>query len=157
MIELLLVIAIIGITATFVLPRVRFDLVRVDQLVVSATRVDDARSVLRFDAVVDGARRSVRTATLGAAGAALLVLGVAAVPLLFLTMMPQVVVVIMALLAAIAGGVTWLCWRTMARTFRTMVGRAQQRIESLLDEAQHGRLQASPTLLEKMLQGPSPF
>ena len=135
----------------------RFDLVRVDQLVVSATRVDDARSVLRFDAVVDGARRSVRTATLGAAGAGLLVLGVAAVPLLFLTMVPQVVVVIMALLAAIAGGMTWLCWRTMARTFRTMAGRVQQRIESLLDEAQHGRLQAPPTLLEKMLQGPSPL
>jgi hypothetical protein len=135
----------------------RFDLVRVDQLVVSATRVDDTRSVLRFDAVVDGARRSVRTATLGVAGAGVLVLGFAAVPLLFLTVVPQVVVVIMALLAAIAAGVTWLCWRTMARTFRTMAGRVQQRIESLLDEAQQGRLQASPTLLEKMLQGPSPL
>ena len=136
----------------------RFDLVRLDQLVVSATRVDDHRTVLRFDAVVDGARRSVRTATLGAAGAGLLVLGLAALPLLFFALaVPKVAVVTMALLAGLAAGVTWLSWRTMARTFRAMVGRVQQRLEYLLDEAQAERLTPAPTLLEKMLKGPSPF
>jgi hypothetical protein len=136
----------------------RFDLVRLDQLVVSATRVDETRSVLRFDAVVDGARRSVRTATLGAAGAGVLVLLMAMVPLLFFSLvLPQVAAVVMAVLGTVAAGVTWLSWRTLARTFRTMVGRVGQRIEYLLDEAQHGRLQAAPTLLEKMLKGPSPF
>lgn len=136
----------------------RFDLVRLDQLVVSATRVDDTRSVLRFDAVVDGARRSVRTATLGAAGAGLIVLLLAAVPLLFFALVvPQVAAVTLGLLAVIAAGVSWLSWRTMVSTFRTMVGRVQQRIEYLLDEAQHGRLEPSPSLLEKMLKGPSPF
>lgn len=136
----------------------RFDLVRLDQLVVSATPVDETRTVLRFDAVVDGARRSVRTATLGAAGAGLVVLFLAALPLLFFTLVvPQAAVVVLALLAAIGGGVTWLSWRTLAKTFRTMVDRVQQRIEYLLDEAQHGRLEPSPSLLEKMLKGPSPF
>ncbi|GAB1342618.1 hypothetical protein [Gemmatimonas sp.] len=136
----------------------RYDLVRLDQLVVSATRVDDTRSVLRFDAVVDGARRSVRTATLGAIGASVLVLFMAAVPLLFFALaVPQVAAVTLGLLAAAAAGVSWLSWRTMVKTFRTMVGRVQQRVEFLLDEAQHGRLEQSPSLLEKMLKGPSPF
>ncbi len=136
----------------------RFDLVRLDQLVVTATRIDDTRSVLRFDAVVDGARRSVRTATIGAAGAGLLVVLMAAVPLLFFALaIPQIAAVTIAVLAAMAAGVTWLSWRTMVRTFRTMVGRVQQRVEYLLDEAQHGRLEPSPSLLEKMLKGPSPF
>lgn len=136
----------------------RFDLVRLDQLVVTATRVDDTRSVLRFDAVVDGARRSVRTATIGAAGAGLLVVLMASVPLLFFALaVPQVAAVTIALLSAIAAGVTWLSWRTMVRTFRTMVSRVQQRVEFLLDEAQHGRLEKAPSLLEKMLKGPSPF
>jgi hypothetical protein len=136
----------------------RFDLVRLDQLVVSATRVDDTRSVLRFDAVVDGARRSVRTATLGAAGAGVLVVFMAAVPLLFFALaVPQIAAVTLALLAAIAAAVTWLSWRTLANTFRTMVGRVQQRLEFLLDEAQQGRLESAPSLLDKMLKGPSPF
>ncbi len=136
----------------------RFDLVRLDQLVVTATRIDDTRSVLRFDAVVDGARRAVRTATIGAAGAGLLVVLMASVPLLFFALViPQIAAVTIALLSAIAAGVTWLSWRTMVRTFRTMVGRVQQRVEFLLDEAQHGRLEQPPSLLEKMLKGPSPF
>jgi len=121
----------------------RFDLVRLDHLVITATRVDDMRAVLRFDAVVDGARRVVL---------------MAAVPLLFFALaVPQVAVVTIALLSAIAAGVTWLSWRAMARTFRTMVSRVQQRVEFLLDEAQHGRLEQPPSLLEKMLKGPSPF
>lgn len=136
----------------------RFDLVRLDQLVVTATRIDDTRSVLRFDAVVDGARRAVRTATIGAAGAGLLVVLMASVPLLYFALViPQVAAVTVALLGAIAAGVTWLSWRTMTRTFRSMVGRVQQRVEFLLDEAQHGRLEQPASLLEKMLKGPSPF
>lgn len=132
----------------------RFDLVRLDQLVITATRVDDTRSVLRFDAVVDGARRSVRTATIGAAGAGLLVVFVAAVPLLFFALaVPQIAAVTIGLLTALAAGVTWLSWRTMARTFRTMIGRVQQRIEFLLDEAQQGRLEPAPSLLDRMLKG----
>jgi hypothetical protein len=41
----------------------------------------------------------------------------------------------------------------MANTFRTMVGRVQQRIEFLLDEAQQGRLEPAPTLLDRVLKG----
>lgn len=132
----------------------RFDLVRLDQLVITATRVDDTRSVLRFDAVVDGARRSVRTATIGAAAAGLLVLFMAAVPLLFLTLAAaQFAIVTMGLLAAIVAGVTWFTWRTLGRTFRAMLGRVQQRLEFLLDEAQQGRLDPAPSLLDRMLKG----
>lgn len=42
----------------------RFDLVRLDQLVVTATRVDEGRTVLRFDAVMAGARSSERTSAM---------------------------------------------------------------------------------------------
>jgi hypothetical protein len=136
----------------------RFDLVQLDQLVVTATRVDDARAVLRFDAVVDGARRSVRTGTIGAAATGLFVVLMASVPLIFFALaIPQIAAVLLAVLGVIAAGVTWLTWRTMVRTFRTMVARVQQRVEFLLDEAQHGRLEPPPSLLEKMLKGPSPF
>lgn len=132
----------------------RFDLVRLDQLVITATRVDDMRSVLRFDAVVDGARRSVRTATAGAAAAGMLVVFMAAVPLLFLALaVPQVATITLAVLSMLAAGVTWLSWRTLARSFRTMSGRVQQRIEFLLDETQQGRLEPAPSLLDRMLKG----
>jgi hypothetical protein len=132
----------------------RFDLVRVDQLVVSATAIDDTRSVLRFDAVMDGARRSARSGV-AALAAVLLILGLmVAMPLLFVAgVVPQLAAMLAALYAAIAGGATWLTWRGLTRQFRRMAGRVQQRIEYLLDEAEHGRLEPPPSLLDRMLKG----
>ncbi len=136
----------------------RFDLVRLDQLVISATTIDETRSVLRVDAVVHGARKSVRNATLGTAAGMLLLLFLAAIPLVFLSLpLPQVAVVALALMAALSGVVTWLSWRALAKQFRGMVGRVQQRLEYLLDEAQQGRLETAPSLLDRMLKGPSPL
>lgn len=132
----------------------RFDLVRLDQLVITTARVDDTRSVLRVDAVVDRARRSVRTNTIATGAAGLLVVCLAAVPLLVLTLAEsQFAIIALGVLTGLAAGVTWLSWRTMANTFRTMVGRVQQRIEFLLDEAQQGRLEPAPTLLDRVLKG----
>ncbi|MCO4100649.1 MAG: hypothetical protein HEQ38_14925 [Gemmatimonas sp.] len=132
----------------------RFDLVRLDQLVISATQIDDTRSVLRFDAVVHGARKSVRNATLGTAAGMLLIMFVAAIPLVVLSLaVPQVAVVSLALMATLSAGVTWFSWRALSKQFRGMVGRVQQRLEYLLDEAQQGRLEAAPSLLDRMLKG----
>lgn len=136
----------------------RFDLVRVDQLIVTATAIDDTRSVLRFDALVHGARKSVRNGTLGALGLMLLMCILAAIPLVFLSVViPQVAVVSLAVMAAITGGVTWFSWRALKQQFRGMVSRVQTRMEFLLDEAQQGRLEPAPSLLDRMLRGPSPF
>lgn len=132
----------------------RFDLVRLDQLVITATKVDETRSVLRFDAVVDGARRSVRNATIGTAAGMLLMMFIAALPLVFLSLVvPQVAFAVLGLLGIISTGVTWFSWRVLAKQFRLMVGRVQQRVEYLLDEAQQGRLEQAPSLLDRMLKG----
>lgn len=133
----------------------RFDLVRLDQLVITATPVDDSRSVLRFDAVVNGARRSARVTATAIAAALAVVSGLIMVPLLFLLgVVPQVAAVSAVLLGLFTIGGTMLSWRLLKQQFRTMIGRVQQRVEFLLDEMQHGKLEPPPSLLDRMLKGP---
>ena len=131
----------------------RFDLARLDSLVVSATAVDDTRSVVRFDAVLTGARRSERT-TVVAISTLLTVLALAvSVPLfVFSLVLPAFAVTTAALVGALALGSGWLVWRAARRRYRTLFGRAQMRLEALLDDAEHGRLGATPGLLEKLLR-----
>jgi hypothetical protein len=135
----------------------RFDLLRVDALVISATAVDATRSVLRVDAVLDGARRMDRTTVLLVGGLLWLFLVAVAVPaVVFSLVLPGAAVPLVGLLAAIAAGGSWLTWRGIKQRYRTMLGRVQQRIEGLLDDAQTGRLQAGPpTLLDKLLKAGS--
>lgn len=131
----------------------RFDLVRLDQLVISATKVDEGRTVLRFDAVVDGARRQVRTATAIAGSVFLLLLLLMTVPMFALSLVvPQVAVVATAVLGVVSLAGTYLTWFGLKKGFRTLVGRVQTRLEFLLDEEQHGRLTQTPSLLDKLLK-----
>lgn len=131
----------------------RFDLVRVDQLVITATPVDNTRTVLRFDAVVDGARRQVRTTTAIAGSVFLLLLLLTAIPMFALALVvPQVAAVSIAVLGIASAAGTYLTWRGMRQGFRTLVARAQTRLEFLLDEEQHGRLAQTPTFLDKLLK-----
>ncbi|MBL0938692.1 MAG: hypothetical protein IBJ03_07345 [Gemmatimonadaceae bacterium] len=132
----------------------RFDLVRLDQLVITATAVDDERTVLRFDAVVAGARKSARMGGVATIVAMTFIALLGMLPVFLIsTIIPAVGMGLIAFLVATAGAVSWFSWRGLRQQFRTMVGRAQTRLELLLDDEEQGRLQASPTLLEKMLKG----
>lgn len=132
----------------------RFDLVRLDQLVVTATAVDSERTVLRFDAVVAGARKSARTTGHIVTGVMALVALLGSLPVFLIsTVLPAVAAGLVAFLVLTAGAVSWFTWRGMRSQFRSMIARVQMRLELLLDDEEQGRLKASPTLLEKMLKG----
>lgn len=132
----------------------RFDLVRVDTLVVSATAVDGTQSVLRFDAALGGARTMERTTVLLVSGLLWLLLAAVAVPLLvFSLVLPAFGAATVGLLTAVAGVGTWLTWRGIRRRYRAMVGRVQMRLDALLDDAQAGRLAAPASLLDRLLSG----
>lgn len=132
----------------------RFDLVRVDSLVISATPVDATKSVLRFDAVLSGARSMERTTVL-VVGALLWLLVVAvAVPMLvFSLVLPTFAAATVGLLSVIAAGASWLTWRGIRNRYRAMLGRVQMRLDALLDEAQAGRLAAPASLLDRLISG----
>ncbi|HEY0928740.1 MAG TPA: hypothetical protein VGE27_02375 [Gemmatimonas sp.] len=132
----------------------RFDLVRLDQLVVTATRVDDGRTVLRFDAVMNGARSSERTSAVVISTVLFLLAAAVAVPaFVFSLVLPSFAVATVAGLTALAAGGSWLTWRSVRKRFRTLVARVQNRVEFLLDEAQQGKLEQPPSLLDRMLKG----
>jgi hypothetical protein len=131
----------------------RFDLVRLDQLVVSATKVDDTRSVLRFVAIANGARRSQRTTgvVLGSV-LAFLALFIIVPMFAFALAVPQVAAVTAALLSLVAVSATVLTWRALKRSYRALLGRVQTRLEFLLDESEHERLDRPPGLIERVLK-----
>lgn len=130
----------------------RFDLVRVDSLVVSANKVSDTHSVLRFDASLTGARSMERTSVIAIGSVLWLLLAAATVPLfVFSLALPAFAAATIGVLALVATAGTWLSWRGIKRRYQALMGRVQMRLDSLLDEAQAGRLSAPPSLLEKLL------
>lgn len=134
----------------------RFDLVRLDQLVVTATRVDEGRTVLRFDAVMAGARSSERTSAMVISVMLFLLAAAVAIPaFVFSLVLPGFAIATVGVLTAPAAGGSWLTWRSVRRRFRTLVARVQNRVEFLLDEAQQGKLEQPPSLLDRMLKGGS--
>jgi hypothetical protein len=130
----------------------RFDLVRVDSLVVSATPIDATQSVLRFDAVLAGARGMERT-TVVVVGALLwlLVVAVAVPAFVFALALPAFAAAAVGVLSVVAAAGTWLTWRGIKQRYRAMVGRVQMRLDALLDEAQAGRLATPASLLDRLL------
>ncbi len=131
----------------------RFDLVRVDQLVVTATAVDDTQTVLRFDAVVSRARGAERTTAVAISVLLFLMAAAVAIPaFVFSLLLPSAAVATVALLTTVAAVGSWLTWRSIRRRYRTLLARVQNRVEFLLDEAQQGRLEQPPTLLDRMLK-----
>lgn len=132
----------------------RFDLVRLDQLVVTATPVDETKTVLRFDAVVSGARGSERTSAVALSVLFFLLAAAVSIPaFVFGLVVPGFAVATVALLTAVAAAGSWFAWRSVSRRFRTLLARVQNRVEYLLDEAQEGRLEQPPSLLDRMLKG----
>lgn len=132
----------------------RFDLVRVDSVVVTATPVDATKSVLRFDAVLTGARSMERTTVVITSALLWLIVIAAAVPMLVFSLaLPTFAAATVGLLSAIAAGGSWLTWRGIRKRYRAMLGRVQMRLDALLDEAQAGRLAAPASLLDRLLSG----
>jgi hypothetical protein len=130
----------------------RFDLVRVDSVVVSAMPVDATRSVLRFDAVLTGARSLERTTVLITSALLWLIVVAIAVPMLvFSLVLPTFAAVTVGLLSVIAAGGSWLTWRGIKARYRAMLGRVQMRLDALLDEAEAGRLTPPASLLDRLL------
>ena len=127
----------------------RLDLVRLDQLVASATAVDGARSIVRFDSESHAARRAQRTTFTLIALALFLFGGLSAVPLaLFAT--PGIVSVGLASIAALFGGIGWFSWRAIRRGYRQMLERTHLRLEQLLDELESGGMQPPPSLAKQV-------
>lgn len=130
----------------------RLDLVRVDHLVVTATAVDEQRTVLRFDAVLTTARRLERRVAIGVSALlAMLALWVSIPLFVFSLVVPAFATTVAVVLGALAAGGGWLTWRAAKRRYRTLLGRAQMRLEALLDDAEIGRLEAPVGLLGKLL------
>ncbi len=132
----------------------RFDLVRVDSVVVTATPVDATQSVLRFDAVLTGARSMERTTVVVTSALLWLLVIAAAVPMLvFSLVLPTFAAATVGVLSVVAAGGSWLTWRGIRNRYRAMLGRVQMRLDALLDEAQAGRLSAPASLLDRLITG----
>lgn len=131
----------------------RFDLVRLDQLAITATRVDDSRSVLRLDAVLSGARRSERATVVAISSVMFLMAASISIPIIVFSLaVPAFAAVTASLLGIVAAGASWLSWRSASKRYRTLLSRVQNRIEFLLDEIQSNRLEQPPSLLDRMLK-----
>lgn len=132
----------------------RFDLVRVDSVVVTATPVDATKSVLRFDAVLTGARSMERTTVVVTSALLWLLVIAAAVPMVvFSLVLPTFAAATVGLLSVVAAVGSWLTWRGIRNRYRAMLGRVQMRLDALLDEAQTGRLSAPASLLDRLITG----
>ena len=127
----------------------RFDLVRLDQLVVSVTAVDSTRSVVRFDLEAFRARRAQRNAALGiAAGLALIGIG-GAIPISLVVTGSAMGVGLAGLGVFVVGG-AFASWRAIRRGYLEMLGRAHLRLEQMLDELEIGGMQAPPSLARQV-------
>lgn len=132
----------------------RYDFVRSDQLVATVTRLDDARCVLRLDTHWHAARRTARANALAVPVTFVLVLTAAAIPLMALGLViPPFAFLTLALLLVLAIGVSGWHWRATQRRYRAMIERARIRVEALLDDAEHERMQLPRGVVERLLGG----
>ncbi|MCC6430225.1 MAG: hypothetical protein IT354_04900 [Gemmatimonadaceae bacterium] len=127
----------------------RLDLVRVDEMVVSVTAVDEQRTVVRFDASAYGARRAQRTSFLVLAGLLVLMAIVLSIPLLFLAS-GGAVGAGFGVIAALTSGLGYVTWRAIRKGYRLMIDRAHLRLEQMLDELEIGGMQPPPSLARQV-------
>lgn len=130
----------------------RFDLVRADAIHITATRIDDARLVLRIEAILHRARREARTSVFTVAGVlAFLCAGIALPLTLFALMVPAFAMVTTLLLVAISAALTAWAWVGFRRGYRALTDRVSQRIDALLDDVEHERLQPPRSVVDRLL------
>ena len=128
----------------------RLDLVRVDEMVVSVTAVDEQRTVVRFDASAYGARRAQRTSLLVLFGMLALMAIVLSIPALFLASTGGVVGAALGTIAALTGGLGYVTWRAIRKGYRLMMDRAHLRLEQMLDELEIGGMQPPPSFARQV-------
>jgi hypothetical protein len=129
----------------------RMDLVRSDQVSAMVTTVDGTKSVVRLESAMYGARRAQRTVFSVLATGLVLGFSLLSIPIWLLASSGAVPVIAITLLAAVFGGTGYGLWRTMRRSYRQLVGRAQLRLEQLLDELEGGGMRpASGGLLHQV-------
>jgi hypothetical protein len=134
----------------------RFDLVRADQLIATVTPVDEGRSVVRFDVELSRIRRNQRNLMLG--------LGVGLNAALFVTLSIPVLFIAsgspnaagmtagLGVLAAVQTGVGFGIWRSIRNGYQRTVSRVKLRLEQMLDELEHGGMNAPPSVLGQVTQ-----
>ena len=130
------------------------ELVRTDEVSATVTAIDAARTVVRFDADLTRLRRSQRNMMLGV-GVALnaVVFATVSIPVLILggasgnmeTVLPGIG--ILAGLQAVAG---YGFWRMLKGQYRKTLATMHQKLEQLLDNAEHGGMAARPTLIGQL-------
>ncbi|MEP6834310.1 MAG: hypothetical protein ABJB74_13020 [Gemmatimonas sp.] len=130
------------------------ELVRTDEVSATVTAIDAARTVVRFDADLTRLRRSQRNMMLG--------IGVGLNSLLFMTFtipalilggasgnMPIVLPAI-GILAALQGVAGYGLWRVLKGQYRKTLAKMHQKLEQLLDNAEHGAMTARPSLIGQL-------
>ena len=130
------------------------ELVRTDEVSATVTAIDAARTVVRFDADLTKLRRSQRNVMLGV-GVALntAVFATVSIPVLILggasgnmaTVLPG-----MAILAGLQAVAGYGLWRMLKGQYRKTLARMHQKLEQLLDNAEHGGMAARPTLIGQL-------
>ena len=127
----------------------RFDLVRLDQVVVSVNAVDAQRSLVRFDMDAFKARRAQRTAAI-ALVVLLSVVGVGlSIPIALFAAGGAATVGVPVLAVSLAG-VSYAIWRGIRHGYRELLSRAHLRLEQTLDELESGGMQPPPSLARQV-------
>lgn len=130
----------------------RLDLVRADTIHITATRIDDERLVLRIEAVMHRARREARTSVFTVAGfLAFLCAGIAVPVTLFALMVPAFALMTTLLLVAISAGLTAWAWIGFRRGYHALIDRVAQRIDAVLDDVEHDRMQPPRSVVDRLL------
>lgn len=134
------------------------DLQKVDEVSVTVTAVDGARSLVRLDADLRRYRKSLRdgTVVLAVVNGLMAAGWILPAAVLTSTAVTPVDIAPLAVLATVLGtiqaGVSTLIWRGIRKSFREAMARTQLRLEQVLDALEHGDRGAPPSLLEQLKQ-----
>lgn len=130
------------------------ELLRTDEVSATVTTIDAARAVVRFDADMSKLRRQQRNLMLGlGVGLNAAIFATISTPVLILgaasNSMPAVStgVGILAGLQVLAG---YGVWRAIRGSYRKALDRVHQKLEQLLDNAEHGAMVARPSLIGQL-------
>ena len=141
------------------------ELTRTDEVSATVTAIDAARTVVRLDADLTRLRRSQRNMMLGV-GVTLnaLVFTTVTVPVLILGGASGNMATVLPGLGVLAGLQTlagYGFWRMLKGQYRKTVAKMHQKLEQLLDNAEHGAMAARPSLIgqlrDAMLEATSPL
>ena len=134
------------------------DLQKIDEVSVTVTAVDGARTLVRLDADLRRHRKSLRdgTVVLAVVNGLLAAGWIVPTAVLTSTAAAPVDAAPLAVLAAVLGtiqvGVSTLVWRGIRKSFREAMARTQLRLGQVLDALEHGGRGAPPSLLEQLKQ-----